>query len=146
MDLIDLEIINILKQNSRKPSSEISKRINLSLPATSERIRKLEESGIIEQFTVKISREKFNYHILAFIFVGIDNIDCVERFNKAVIENDTVLECHQIAGEYDYLLKVTSIDTKQLEHFILNFLKKDIGVARTNTIFSFSSIKENMNI
>ncbi len=146
MDSIDLEIINILKQNSRKPGSEISKRINLSLPATSERIRKLEESGVIEQFTIKVSREKFNYSILAFIFVGIDNVECVERFNKAVSENDTVLECHQIAGEYDYLLKVAAIDTKQLEHFILNFLKKDIGVVRTNTIFSFSSIKENMNI
>ena len=146
VDEIDLGIINILKQNSRKSSSDISKKVNLSPPATLERIRKLEDSGIIEQFTIKVNRNKFNYNILAFIFVSIDNTEAVAQFNSLVTNYPTVLECHQVAGEYDYLLKVVAKDTKELEGFILNSKKKIIGVTRTNTIFTFSSIKENINM
>ena len=75
MDELDIKILNYLNLNSRATASEISKIINLSVPAVSERIRKMELSGSIEKFTIKINREKQGYHLLAFIMVVIDKTE-----------------------------------------------------------------------
>lgn len=146
MDGIDLKIINTLKENSRSTSSEISKKVNLSIPAVAERIRKLEDGNIIEKYTIKINREKINYKLLAFIFVNIDKTENIENFRKSIVQYNSVLECHHVAGEYDYVLKVLVEDTKSLEYFLSNTLKKIKGVLKSNTIIVLSSLKENINI
>lgn len=146
MDAIDLKILDVLKENSRMTTSETSKRVNLSIPAVSERIRKMDEAGIIEKYTIKINREKTNFKLLAFMFVIIDQTENIESFRNTIVQYDSVLECHHIAGEYDYLLKVLVEDTKALEFFISNKLKKIKGVYKCNTIIALSSIKESINI
>ncbi len=146
IDAIDLKIIAALKENSRFSTSEISKRVNLSIPAVSERIRKMEEAAIIEKYTIKVNREKMNHKILAFIFITIDRTENVENFREAIVQYNNVLECHHVAGEYDYLLKVLVEDTKSLEDFLSNALKKIKGVLKSNTIISLSSLKEEINI
>lgn len=146
MDSIDFKIIDSLKENARATSSEISKKVNLSIPAVSERIRKMEEGDIIEKYTIKVNREKTNYKLLAFIFVNIDKTENIECFRKSIVQYNSVLECHHIAGEYDYLLKVLLEDTKALEYFLSNTLKKIKGVLKSNTIIALSSLKENINI
>lgn len=146
MDSIDLKIINVLKENSRATTSEISKKVNLSIPAVAERIRKMEQGGIIEQYTIKVNRDKINYKLLAFIFVNIDKTENAEEFRKNIVQHSSVLECHHVAGEFDYLLKVLVEDTKALEYFLSNILKKIKGVFKSNTIISLSSLKENINV
>ncbi|AKA68810.1 Lrp/AsnC family transcriptional regulator [Clostridium scatologenes] len=146
MDNIDLKIINALKENSRSTSSEISKKVNLSIPAVAERIRKLEDGNIIEKYTIRINREKINYKLLAFIFVNIDKTENIENFRKSIVQYNSVLECHHVAGEYDYVLKVLVEDTKSLEYFLSSTLKKIKGVIKSNTIIVLSSLKENINI
>lgn len=146
MDSIDLKIINVLKENSRVTTSEISKRVSLSIPAVAERIRKMEEANIIEEYTIKVNRHKINQKLLAFIFVNIDKTEDIEGFRNSVIKFDSVLECHHVAGEYDYLLKVLLEDTKALECFLSDKLKKIKGVIKSNTIIVLSSLKENINI
>ncbi|AKN30450.1 transcriptional regulator [Clostridium carboxidivorans P7] len=146
MDIIDLKIIDALKENSRSTSSEISRKVNLSIPAVAERIRKLEDGNIIEKYTIKINREKINYKLLAFIFVNIDKTENIENFRKSIVQYNSVLECHHVAGEYDYVLKVLVEDTKSLEYFLSNTLKKIKGVLKSNTIIVLSSLKENINI
>lgn len=146
MDSIDFKIIDILKKNSRASTSEISRRVNLSIPAVAERIRKLEEAEIIEKYTIKVNRDKINFKLLAFIFVNIDKTENIEEFRKAIVQYNSVLECHHVAGEYDYLLKVLVEDTKALEDFISHTLKKINGVSKSNTIITLSSLKENINI
>ena len=146
MDTIDLNIINVLKENSRSPISEISKRVNLSIPAVAERIRKMEEAGIIEKYTIKVNRDKINFKLLAFVLVNIDKTENVEEFRKSIVQYNSVLECHHVVGEYDYLLKVLVEDTKSLEHFISYMLKNIKGVIKSNTIIALSSLKENINI
>jgi len=145
MDNLDYKILDLLKKNSRIQISEISKSIKLSIPAVSERIRKLDEAGIIEKYTIKINREKTNSSLLAFIFVNIDKPEHISGFRISIIKFSSVLECHHLAGEYDYMLKVALSDTKALEEFISNKLKKITGVQKTNTIISLSSIKEEIN-
>lgn len=146
MDTIDLKIIDSLKENSRATTSEISKKVNLSIPAVSERIRKMEEAAIIEKYTVKINRDKTDFKLLAFIFVNINEAGNIEGFRKNIINYKSVLECHHVAGEYDYLLKVLVEDTKSLEYFISNVLKKMKGVCKSNTIITLSSLKEEINL
>lgn len=146
MDSIDLKIINVLKENSRLSTSEISRRVNLSIPAVAERIRKMEEADIIEKYTIKVNREKLSYKLLAFIFVNIDKTENVEEFRKSIVQIDCVLECHHIAGEYDYLLKVLVEDTRSLEYFLSNIMKKIKGVVKSNTLVTLSTLKENINI
>lgn len=145
MDSIDLKIINVLKENSRSSTSEISKRVNLSIPAVAERIRKMDEAGIIEKYTIKVNRDKINFKLLAFVFVNIDKTENVDGFRKAIVQYSSVLECHHVAGEYDYLLKVLVEDTKSLEYFMSDTLKKIKGVIKSNTIIALSSLKENIN-
>ncbi|WP_233455324.1 Lrp/AsnC family transcriptional regulator [Paenibacillus elgii] len=146
LDTIDLAILDALKENSRMTASEISKRVNLSIPAVSERIRKMEEAEIIEAYTIKMNRMKTNCKLLSFIFVNIDQTEHIEEFRKSIVQCSSVLECHHVAGEYDYLLKVLVEDTQALEHFISNTLKNIKGVLKSNTIISLSSLKENINI
>lgn len=146
MDEIDLSILNVLKKNARSSASQISNLVGLSIPAVTERIKKLEQAEIIQQYTIKINRQKTNQRLLAFIFVNIDKNENIDHFRNQIIKNNCVLECHHVAGEYDYLLKVVVEDTKALEFFLSNILKKIKGVDSSNTIISLITLKEEINI
>ncbi len=141
MDKIDLDIIKLLKNNGRMTSSDISKRVQLSIPAVSERIRKLEEAKIINQYTILVNRPKLNLNLMAFILVNVDS-QHVPKFKQKILQCDSILECHHLAGECDYLLKVVVENTAALENFVTNTLKKEIPVAKTNTIVVLSTLKE----
>ncbi|MEK4486157.1 Lrp/AsnC family transcriptional regulator [Psychrobacillus sp. FSL H8-0484] len=145
MDLIDAKILEVLKKNGRATASEISKQVNLSIPAVSERIRKLEDAKIIEQYTVKINREKMGYKLLAMIFLNIDHAANIKNFREAIIHFTEVIECHHMAGEYDYLLKVLVEDTAELEILLNDRLKSIQGVVTSNTLIVLSTLKENSN-
>ncbi|WP_391117797.1 Lrp/AsnC family transcriptional regulator [Psychrobacillus sp. L3] len=145
MDLIDAKILEALKKNGRATASEISKNVNLSIPAVSERIRKLEVAKIIEQYTVKINREKMGYKLLAIIFLNIDHAANIKSFREAIIPFIEVIECHHMAGEYDYMLKVLVEDTAELEILLNDKLKSIQGVRTSNTLIVLSTLKENSN-
>jgi Lrp/AsnC family leucine-responsive transcriptional regulator len=145
MDIIDAKILDFMKKNGRATASEISKKVNLSIPAVSERIRKLEESNIIEQYTIKVNREKMGYKLLAIIFVNIDETANIQNFRETVVQFSEVIECHHMAGEYDYMLKVLMNDTGELEDFLSNKMKSIKGVRKSNTLIVLSTLKETAN-
>ncbi|MGG4498186.1 Lrp/AsnC family transcriptional regulator [Brevibacillus reuszeri] len=144
MDRIDEQIMQLLKENSRITSSEISKQVHLSVPAVSERIRKLEDSGIIDQFTIKINREQLGLHLIAFIMVELEKTEHIAGFRETILQTDSVLECHHLAGSYDYLLKVAVKGTAELEWLISDKLKRIEGVSKTNTMIALSTMKEEL--
>ncbi len=141
-DAIDSRILGLLRQNSRMSGSDISKHVHMSIPAVSERLRKLEENGIINRYTLQCDREKLNLPLTAYLLVSIDRPENIEPFRSLMKGQECVLECHHIAGEYDYLLKVVVKSTKALEDFITNKMKKSAGVAKSNTIIVLSTVKE----
>ena len=145
MDGIDFAILNELKENGRASASEISRKVNLSIPAVAERIRKLEQAEVIQQYTIKINRDKIEKRLLAFIFVNIDEIENIDHFRNTIVQYNCVLECHHVAGNYDYLLKVIVEDTQELEEFLSKILKKIKGVSGSNTIISLITLKEEIN-
>ncbi|WP_438432562.1 Lrp/AsnC family transcriptional regulator [Gorillibacterium sp. sgz500922] len=145
MDSIDRAIVEALKRNSRMSASEIGRQVKLSIPAVSERIRKLEEGGVIEGYTVKLNRTRMGWSLLAYVFVTLGDPERAQPFREAMAECPAVLECHHVAGEYDYLLKVLVEDTQALESFIGDSLKRGQGVRKSNTVIILSSSKESMN-
>jgi Lrp/AsnC family leucine-responsive transcriptional regulator len=145
MDRIDFQILNILQENSRTTLSEISKKINLSIPATSERIKKLEDSETIEKFTIKINRSKSGYKLLTIILVNINDTQHINNFRNEIIKYREVIECHHLAGEYDYMLKVLLKDTHELDYFLSHKLDMIKGVTKSNSIIILSTQKETLN-
>ena len=145
MDAMDNAILQALKENARASASAIGKRVNLSVPAVLERLKKLTDSGMIEGYTARISRAKMGLSLLAFVSVRVDGTANIQGFRDTVVRFPCVLECHHMAGEYDYLLKVAVKDTAALEHFLTGQLKTTQGVAGTNTQIVLATMKEEVN-
>lgn len=145
MDSIDREILEVLREKGRMSLSDISRRVNLSVPAVSERIRKLEESSVIEGYTVRINREAVGMKLLVYIMVNIDTPENTRVFRERIVEFREVIECHHIVGEYDYMLKVLLEDTRALEDFLMERLKRIEGVQKTSTTICLSTLKEEVN-
>ncbi|MDX9871740.1 MAG: Lrp/AsnC family transcriptional regulator [Clostridia bacterium] len=142
MDKIDYKIIQMLRENSRTTCSEISKKVLLSVPAVAERLRKLEDEGIIRQYSLRLNRKKLGLNILAYVLVAFDSPEYLSVFRETVAKSEWILECHHITGEYNYLLKVAAENTEKLEIYIAEILQKMSGVKKTNTIITLSTVKE----
>lgn len=145
MDHIDSKILELLKVNARATVSQISLAVNLSVPAVSERVKKLEKSHVIEGYIAKISRNALGYKLLAMVQVNIDQSAHIAEFRESILGFPEIIECHHVAGEYDYLLKVLVQDTAALEVFLSEKLKTVVGVQKSNTLIVLSTLKESMN-
>ncbi|MGO0903577.1 Lrp/AsnC ligand binding domain-containing protein [Clostridioides difficile] len=77
--------------------------------------------------------------------MNTDLSESMEDFKQAILKHETVLECHHISGEYDYLIKVLAEDTSDLEEFISVTLKRIKGIQKANTTIVLSTIKEEIN-
>lgn len=146
MDQIDEKILRILKRNGKASATEISRVVGLSIPAVSERIRKMEHSGIIEGYGAKISRRKTGYNVTAFIMVNLERSGDVEEFRQKIVEFQQVLECHHVVGAFDYLLKVLVKTPDDLEHFLMDELNEIPTVVSSQTFMCLSTLKEEWNV
>ncbi len=144
MDNIDIQILNILSNHARLTISEISNQVNLSIPAVSERVKKLETSGIIDKYTVILSPKILKKSLTAIMLVSIKR-PSLDEFIHIVEDSKDVLECHYIAGDYDYLLKIITEDASTLEA-LLNRIKDVKGVQKTKTTVVLSTIKSRPSI
>jgi Lrp/AsnC family transcriptional regulator, leucine-responsive regulatory protein len=145
MDSTDLRILDELAANSRITGADIARKIHLSLPAVTERLRKLDKSGVIEQYTIRFSREMLGLKLLAFVQVWLNHAGASEA-KEYLTGLPEVLECHHIAGDYDLLLKVLVKDTGELEELLSNRIKGSPAVTRTSTTIVMSTYKEDINI
>jgi DNA-binding Lrp family transcriptional regulator len=143
MDPIDRQILNILQNEGRLSNADLAGRVNLSPPATHARVRRLEESGVIDHYAAIIDREKAGFDMLCFIQIGLQlhQPEQVESVRAAIREMPEVLECHHVTGEYDYLLKVVIRNRKDLERFVIERLTPVRGVARIQTSLALSEVK-----
>ena len=143
LDSVDKKIIRCLQDNSRMNASAIGEAVNMSVSAVIERIKKLENSGVIKKYTVCLNEEKLGNDVLAFVEVSTEQykydevISGVREFVRACPQ---ILECHVVTGNSDILLKVVTESTKSLEK-ILNNLKEVKGVSYTRTAIVMSTLK-----
>jgi DNA-binding Lrp family transcriptional regulator len=148
IDQVDIAIMRALQSDGNLSNVDLAHRINLSPPATHARLRRLEKEGFIRQYTAIIDREKTGYDLLCFIHVSLQmhQLEQVEGFRQWTRKMPEVLECHHITGEYDYLLKVTLRNRKDLERFVVDKLTPIPGVARIHTSLVLTEVKSTMSL
>ncbi len=145
LDAIDYEILACLRENSRENATNIGSKINLSTSAVIERIKKLESSGVIKQYTVLIDQNILGRDLNAFITVRLEHPKYYENFVTRVKENAYITECYYVAGDFDFILKVVIEKRKNLEE-ILNYIKSINGVSFTRTSVVLSENKNEVCI
>lgn len=145
LDAIDIKILNILQKDGRTKRNVIADQVSLSLPSLSERLKKLEERGIIQGYYAKVNRKAFAYDLMAFITVFMKSSRKFEELSEHVKETPEILECHAILGEGSHILKVLVKGTDDLEKLLAQ-IQSWPGVLRTLTSFVLSTIKETTSI
>ncbi len=143
LDALDLHILALLQENCKLPLVKIGERVGLSAPSVVERIKKLEESGVIRGYTAILDAPKLGKDITAFIGVSINHPKSISQFEKEIDRIEDVQECHHVTGEHTLLLKVKVDNTAALEKLIRKIRSID-GVAHTETSVVLSTYTEGL--
>jgi Lrp/AsnC family leucine-responsive transcriptional regulator len=146
MDEIDRKALRALMQNGRVTWAELGERLGLSAPAAAERARKLEEEGTIRGYAAIVDPARLGFSLTAYVFVSVGDQRKRASFLRLAERHKQIVECHHVAGEDDYLLKVRCRGTEDLEQFLSRTLKDELGVARTRTTVVLSSSKEKLEL
>jgi len=141
IDTIDVQILNLLQENGRMKRTEVAEAVDLSVPSVSERMRKLEERGVIACYHAVVDPKRLHVDITAFVRVISIGSDHYEEFVEAVTAMDEVQELHSITGEGSHILKIRVRNTSALES-LLGRIQHIPGVRGTQTSLVLSSLKE----
>lgn len=146
MDKIDLKILNIMQNNARISNAEISRILKMAPSAILERIRKLEDKGVITGYETRLNPKILNHGLAAFIFVRETESKGDWQTAEKLAKLPEVLEVHHVAGEDCLLVKVRTRDTDHLE----KLLKKDFAaidsLISTRTTIVLSTTKESTSL
>ncbi|MBI3846110.1 MAG: Lrp/AsnC family transcriptional regulator [Planctomycetes bacterium] len=142
LDSIDSKALTLLASRARISWADLGEALGLSAPAAAERVHRLEESGVIRGYEARIDPHQVECKLTAFVSVSLGRAKDRPAFLRSVIATAEVLECHHVAGDDDYLLKVRCKDTDALEHLLTGVLKTHAGVVRTRTTIALSTVKE----
>jgi Lrp/AsnC family leucine-responsive transcriptional regulator len=142
MDEIDRNLVIALQQNGAAGLAELSKVAGLSVSATAERVKRLEERGVIRGWGIDLDPIAAGCPLLAFVFVAMRPGRDDAAFLKAMKRQEAVLECHTVTGPWCYLLKLRLPDIATLESFVSEEVRGQPGVERTETILAMASPKE----
>lgn len=144
IDDIDLHILEILQEKARIPNAEVARQIGMAPSAVLERIRKLEERGIIEGYEVRLNPAHFNQGLSAFVFVEADGASAGTAEALAVIAS--VQEVHQVVGPDGFLVKLRTADHAALSRILRQQIQQIPGVKSTRTQIVLETAKETRRI
>ncbi|MGF1567882.1 MAG: Lrp/AsnC family transcriptional regulator [Nodosilinea sp.] len=142
LDDLDIKILSRLLQQGRITWSELASQLQLSAPATADRVKRLEERGVIAGYSARLNAAALGLDLTAFMAVTLDQPQHREGFLAEVACTAAILECHHVTGDDDYLLKVRCRNTKALEELITHRIKAIPGVLKTRTLIVLSTVKE----
>lgn len=140
LDGIDSRILGCLMENARVSAKAIGETIHLSTSAVIERIRRMEARGLIKRYTVIVDSALAGCDITAFMSVSLDSPRHNDEFRKRVRACPDITECYYMTGDYDYLLKIITRDSRALEA-ALKHVKSSQGVSRTRTLVVLDEVK-----
>src|SRR5262245_4934761 len=141
IDAIDARILTILQENSRTSNAEIARQVDLAPSAVFERIRKLEERGVIESYGARVNPKVMGLPLLAFVFIRADDRRADEAAAR-VAAIPEVLEVHDVAGEDCLLAKVRAADTEALGRLLRERLQSIDSITSTRTTIVLETVKE----
>nr|WP_106787060.1 Lrp/AsnC family transcriptional regulator [Brochothrix thermosphacta] len=146
MDDLDKKALSELMAHGRITWAELASRMDLSSPAAADRVRRLEDKGIIKGYHAEIDPEKVGYGLTAFIFITLERPEHTTEFLHLIKEIPEIQECHHITGEDNYLVKVRCHGTRDLDRIITTELRGMHGVVKTKTVIVLDTQKETTTV
>lgn len=142
IDEMDRRILSLLQQDARLPNAEIARRVGMAPSATLERLRKLEERGVILGYECRVDPRKLGLGLTAFIFITAHERPGENDTGERLRQHPNVLEAHHIAGEDCYIVKVRAADTEDLGRMLKADFSSMPGVRSTRTTVVLGTLKE----
>ena len=143
LDKTDLRLLALLQQDGRATHQRLAEQVHLSASSVHERIKRLQRDGVILGYEARLNPEKLGAGLLVFVEVLLDRTvhDVMEAFRAAVQARPEILECHLVAGGFDYLLKTRVADMAAYRHFIGSGIWSLPGVRETRTYVVMEEVK-----
>lgn len=144
LDDKDLSILRLLQQNARITVKEISDTIHLSTTPVHERIKRMEEAGVIKQYATLVDHAKVKRGLMVICYVSLKqhNKSSGLKFIKAIQEMNEVIECYNISGEFDFMLKVVAENMDAYYDFHVNKLSQVENMGHLQSVFVMGIIKQ----
>lgn len=148
LDQTDLQILRTLQKNAKLTTKELADAVNLTPTPVFERLKRLERRGYIRKYVAVLDADKLGQGLMVFCKVKLKQInhEIAEAFGRRIQRIPEVIECYNISGNYDYLLKVRAADMKQYQEFVLNKLGVIESLDSLESIFVMSEVKHNYGI
>jgi len=143
LDQKDLAILKLLQHNARITVKEISDKVHLSTTPVYERIKWMEEQGVIKQYATLVDHLKLNKSLMVIVYVSLKqhNKTAGSKFVKAINDLTEVLECYSISGEFDFMLKVVAEDMNAYYDFHVNRLSEMENIGNVQSVFVMGVVK-----
>ncbi|MDY7559667.1 Bkd operon transcriptional regulator BkdR [Pseudomonas sp. 10B1] len=143
LDRTDIGILNSLQENARVTNADLARSVNLSPTPCFNRVKAMEELGLIRQQVTLLDPELLGLHVNVFIHVSLEKQieEALHVFEDAIADRPEVMECYLMAGDPDYMLRVLVPTIQSLERFLLDFLTKVPGVANIRSSFALKQVR-----
>lgn len=144
LDKIDKKLINLLQNNSKQTTKQLSIQLNLSVTAVYERIKKLEKENVIEKYVAIINKNKIEKSFLVFCHIKLvqHSKEHVTTFECEILKLEEVSECFHVSGDYDYILKIYVKDMDEYRSFMVTKLTTIKYIGSTHSIFTIEKVKQ----
>lgn len=144
LDVKDLAILKLLQENARITVKEISEKVHLSTTPVHERIKRMEENGVIKQYITLVDAEKVKKGLTVICYVSLKQHSKAagSRFIQSVMEMNEVVECYNISGEFDFMLKIVAENMNSYYDFHVNRLGEIENMGNIQSVFVMGVIKE----
>ncbi|MBK8722935.1 MAG: Lrp/AsnC family transcriptional regulator [Saprospiraceae bacterium] len=144
LDKIDLKILKILQENSKITNLDLSKKIGLSPAPTLERVKKLEQSEIIESYHAHVNPQSIGLSVKTFVLVSLawHKENALDNFLEKIRAIDEVTECYIITGEADFMIKIICADIPTYEKLLFKTLSQIEEIERLKTLMTLSTVKD----
>jgi Lrp/AsnC family leucine-responsive transcriptional regulator len=148
LDETDKQLLILLGHDSEITIKELAARVNLSHTPVFERVRRLKVNGYIKKYIAIIDAEKLNYGLIIFVNIKLKRHDrsIGHEFVSDIMQLKEVVECYNISGDFDFLLKVYARDMKHYQDFVFNKLGSVTSIGSTHSTFVMSETKNSYNI
>lgn len=147
VDNVDLRILEILRDDAKKPFTEVARKVNVSQGTIHVRMNKMEDAGIVEKTTLKINYAKLGYDITAFIGIFLEKSALYDKVVARLKEIDEITSIHYTTGNYSMFVKIHCRDTNHLKEVLHDKMQQVDGIERTETMISLEeSLDRNLNL
>lgn len=148
LDSIDKAILMELQRSAKLNTKEIAAKVGLSVTPTYERIKRLENQGIINSYVALLDKDKIGKSLEVFCHVTLKSHakDVIQNFEKNIVELDDVVECYHVTGNSDYLVKVLVSNIKEYQEFIIDKISTIDNVSNVQSAFVMTNVKSNTAI